>query len=470
MEKQSMTSKEKSQSNLPTVRELLEAKRRGSDGSEAVLRPPNDPQQEDVFSFPNSEASFGPVFPTHYPSWHTDVSQGLLSPEPPLIDMSADNLGNVNPVGVSVPCGPPAPDSLYLEQPAPYRPMLPGAEPLCFEPPQLPWTLSCGQGEVQPLLPPSPSLGLFPHTPTPLGGPALDRVRVRVGMMEVSELLEVDQDGDTILHIYVAKGMREFALAAADRIRGLGGLEIREHRGKTPLLVAVTANQPEIVSDLIILGADVHAADLKGQTALHLAASEGYSQILQAIQWTGVQVNVEARDYEGFTPLHSAVRSHNSSMRKQCEAERFHGEVCMDLQTLIQNKLDCIILLLNMGASIFTQDVKSSMSVLHHSVQEGNVLLVQLFLQLPNTRLQEFLNMKAHGNTALHMAAGLHGHRNQERIIRLLLNHGADPGLRNLEHEQPGHLVAAGPEGAQMKLMLRRSRPAPSANHRAGSS
>lgn len=50
---------------------------------------------------------------------------------------------------------------------------------------------------------------------------------------------------------------------------------------QTALLVAVTANQPEIVQDLLLLGADINACDFKGQTALHLAAHYGFPAVLQ---------------------------------------------------------------------------------------------------------------------------------------------------------------------------------------------
>lgn len=53
---------------------------------------------------------------------------------------------------------------------------------------------------------------------------------------------------------------------------------------QTALLVAVTANQPEIVQDLLSLGADINACDVKGQTALHLAAHYGLPVVLQVKQ------------------------------------------------------------------------------------------------------------------------------------------------------------------------------------------
>jgi len=46
-------------------------------------------------------------------------------------------------------------------------------------------------------------------------------------------------------------------------------------------MVAVTANQPEIVHDLLSLGADVNTCDMNGQTPAHLAASHGFPAVLQ---------------------------------------------------------------------------------------------------------------------------------------------------------------------------------------------
>lgn len=50
---------------------------------------------------------------------------------------------------------------------------------------------------------------------------------------------------------------------------------------QTALLVAVAANQPEIVQDLLSLEADINACDVNGQTALHLAAHYGFPVVLQ---------------------------------------------------------------------------------------------------------------------------------------------------------------------------------------------
>ncbi|XP_029432800.1 NF-kappa-B inhibitor delta [Rhinatrema bivittatum] len=290
---------------------------------------------------------------------------------------------------------------------------------------------------------------------TELDPAQLEQARTEIRNMDVAQLLNQDGDGDTMLHLYAAMGLRYHAYAVAEHYQELGQLDVKEHKGKTPLLVATAANQAEIVHDLLVLGADVNAADQKGQTALHLAATYGFPNVIQVIFASGLNtVNVEARNFEGLTPLHCAVISQNSTFRKQsvlCPVPEL-------MQISNQENQYCIQLLLHLGAIYTSQDIKSNKTVLHFAVQEGNYALAKFFLELPNVDSRTFVNMKAHGNTALHMAAGLSGHPYQENIIRLLLSHGADPTIRNLENDQAVHLLPPGKAGEQIKPLLKRGR------------
>ncbi|XP_073178677.1 NF-kappa-B inhibitor delta isoform X3 [Lepidochelys kempii] len=292
-------------------------------------------------------------------------------------------------------------------------------------------TMMAATGDLEVPVPP-PSLGLFP-TPqassapwmqptrsTPYSDPLelgsfedpvgvldpgeLARARAEIRSMDPVRLLHQDEDGDTILHLLAARGLRHFAQAAAEAFKECGQLEIKEHKGK-------------------------------------------------AVMASGVPVNVEARNFEGQTPLHCAVISHNKALRAL--------GVGTPTPERLQDMLACIQALLHMGADYTSQDIKSSKTVLHLAVQDGNLSLVQFFLQLPGPR--QFVNMKAHGNTALHMAAALPGPPCQESLVRLLLSRGADPSARNLENEQPAHLLPPGPGGDQLRLLLKSRRPPPGA-------
>lgn len=61
------------------------------------------------------------------------------------------------------------------------------------------------------------------------------------------------------------------------------------------------------------------------------------------------------------------------------------------------------------------------------------------------------------GNTALHVAASLQYRVSQLDAVRLLMRKGADPSARNLENEQPVHLVPDGLVGEQVKNSLQPS-------------
>ncbi|KAK9961219.1 hypothetical protein ABG768_009018 [Culter alburnus] len=285
----------------------------------------------------------------------------------------------------------------------------------------------------------------------------LQEARVFLQNMDYSRTTWQDDDGDTILHIYTAKGLREYAFAAAEKLRGLGKLDSKEHKGKTALLVAVTANQPDIVQDLLYLGADIGICDVNGQTALHLAATYGFPRVMEVILFAGLRVDLEARNFEGLTPLHCAVISHCATM-KAINASSSSSTWLVDgsLQTQAEDKLMCLRLLINAGASVLSQEIKSNKTVLHLAVKEGNIHLVRFLLSLQLSNMQAFINMKAHGHTALHMAAGLHGNPYQEELIRLLLNRGADPSIRNLENDQPAHLLQSGDKGEKLKLILKK--------------
>ncbi|KAM6996058.1 NF-kappa-B inhibitor delta-like [Passerculus sandwichensis] len=281
----------------------------------------------------------------------------------------------------------------------------------------------------------------------------LAAARAVLGGRDPRELLLQDEEGDTLLHVLCAGGQWALARAAAEALRDLGGLEVREHLGKTPLLVAAAAAAPEIVRDLLVLGANPDAADHGGRTALHLAAAYGHPEILQAMMSSGVPVNVEARNFEGQTPLHCAVLAHNASLQGG------HSPVGGSAggSPTPQDRFRCVELLLLMGADSSSQDTKSSLTALHLAVRGGNLALAHLLLRQPGMA-PRLVNMKAHGNTPLHMAAALPGTPSQEPLVRLLLAWGADPSARNLEHELPQSLLPPGAPGEQLRLLLRSRR------------
>ncbi|XP_028921090.1 NF-kappa-B inhibitor delta [Ornithorhynchus anatinus] len=297
-----------------------------------------------------------------------------------------------------------------------------------------------------------------PPQDTGPGGQSLEQARAEVRGFGLRRLLQQDEEGDTLLHLFAAQGLRWLAFAAAEVLQSCGQLDIREHKGKTPLLVAAAANQPLVVLDLLLLGAEPNATDQRGRSVLHMAAAYGLPAVLMAVCNSGVPVNLEARDFEGLTPLHTAVLSLNAALCPLDPPAVAPGP----LPPPAQDRLTCVQMLLQMGADSTSQEIKSNKTALHLAVQGGNLPLVQLLLDLPVPDPPAFVNMKAHGHTALHMAAALPPQAPREPIVRRLLAAGADPTLRNLENEQAAHLLGPGPQAEPLRQLLKRSRgPAP---------
>ncbi|XP_074712090.1 NF-kappa-B inhibitor zeta isoform X2 [Strix uralensis] len=272
------------------------------------------------------------------------------------------------------------------------------------------------------------------------------------------QFLAKDSDGDTFLHIAVAQGRRALSYVLARKMAALHMLDIKEHNGQSAFQVAVAANQHLIVQDLVSLGAQVNTTDCWGRTPLHVCAEKGHAQVLQAIQKGAVgsnqYVDLEATNYDGLTALHCAVLAHNAVLHELQNSQPPHSPEVQEL--LLRNKslVETIKTLIQMGASVEAKDRKSGRSALHLAAEEANLELIRLFLELPNCL--SFVNAKAYnGNTALHVAASLQYRVSQLDAVRLLMRKGADPSARNLENEQPVHLVPDGLVGEQIRRILK---------------
>ncbi|XP_076016927.1 NF-kappa-B inhibitor delta isoform X2 [Genypterus blacodes] len=429
--------KEKPCYTLPTVKKLLEQKRRRETSSVSPSTAQTSPDPPTAVQLPTTEANTCTGASSSFTDMAVAYDQWTPATEASLSYYSSQP-GPSYPVPYCLPMAPE-----YSTQP-----QVQGYEDT------FPQTYDC---TVNPILASSwPVLGPSQTAQLSFGSlldtTKLAEARMMLIGMDYNRATGQDEDGDTILHIYTAKGLRECAYAAAERLRDEGRLDAKEHKGKTALLVAVTANQPEIVQDLLSFGSDINACDVEGQTALHLAAHYDFPKVLQTILSSRPAVNLEASNFEGMRPLHCAAISHSVSMK----AFSAGGTTDVDLQAKAEEKLSCVRMLLGAGASLSSQEIKSNKTVLHLAVKEGNVHLVRFLLNCPLLNMKEFVNMKAHGHTALHMAAGLHGNPHQEEILRLLLSRGADTSVRNMENDQPAHLLQSGQQGEQLKLLLKK--------------
>ncbi|XP_054603651.1 NF-kappa-B inhibitor zeta isoform X3 [Nothobranchius furzeri] len=275
----------------------------------------------------------------------------------------------------------------------------------------------------------------------------------KVEGLTVEQLNMQDSDGDTFLHIAVAQGRRALAYVLAAKMARCGSLNTKEHNGQTALHIATTTNQHLIVSDLLSHGSQINIRDLWGRSPLHVCAEKGHISSLQSIYRTltgsGLSADVEMFNYDGLTPLHVAVLSHNAVIREMRSMEN----PCSYMKSELTNKrftyVKIIKILMQMGASYGTKDLKSGRTCLHMASDEANLELLSIFLEQPTSLA--FINAKSFsGNTALHIASSLQNFRTQVESVKLLMRKGADPGARNYENELPCQLVPEGPVGEKV--------------------
>ncbi|XP_026571253.1 B-cell lymphoma 3 protein [Pseudonaja textilis] len=252
---------------------------------------------------------------------------------------------------------------------------------------------------LQPLTRPSllgilPSYSEFIHSLMPSAETQL--------ALDIATATQQDEDGDTPLHIAVAQGN----LLAAQHLvilfdHGQRDLDIFNNLRQTPLHLAVIIAQPSLVKLLLSHGASPMVLDRHGQSALHLACEHRSLRCLQELlEGSPATLDLEARNFEGFTPLHLAVASLNR---------------------------DIVLALLDHGADVDAVDIKSGRSPLLHAVENNNLDMVELLLQHgANVNAQSY-----GGNTALHTASG----RGLLDMLRLLVRNGADGSLKNYHND-----------------------------------
>ena len=181
-----------------------------------------------------------------------------------------------------------------------------------------------------------------------------------------------------------------------------GDLKARDSLGRNPLDVAVARAEPEVVEFLLAQGADVNAADRRGETALHRLRTwsanaeekAARQKIFAALLKAGADPN--AMDGGGRTPLHAAAELDNVVV---------------------------VRLLLQHGAQVNARDVRGETAV-HVAIGRFQDAAAKLLIE---SGADIHARTKKYGRTPLHLAAtkGLTG------TVRLLLARGADIEAKN---------------------------------------
>ncbi|KAH9012837.1 A designed selected ankyrin repeat protein in complex with the Map kinase Erk2 [Lactarius deliciosus] len=164
-----------------------------------------------------------------------------------------------------------------------------------------------------------------------------------------------------------------------------------------------------------------------GNTPLHHAAFYGHIEFVRILLERNVETN--ARDEEGSTPLHHATYPEGF------RAGWWGGSP------------DVVRLLLDHGADACLRDNDGN-TALHWAAYGGHLEVCRILLE----RNVEANSLNDEGSAPLHQASeGLKV--GSADIVRLLLDHGADVHVRNLSGKTPSE-VARGPEQQKIVELL----------------
>ena len=180
------------------------------------------------------------------------------------------------------------------------------------------------------------------------------------------------------------------------------GAEVNERLENGPLLIqAILAGDTDIALALLAAGADVHAIDRLGRTALHCACGMGLEKVVQALIDRGSRTH-ERDGLLGHTPLMFAEQSGHKAISMcllragaSCEglsrrrmSSLFHHARC-------EHDLSAVQTLLKNGCSVSTLSREEQEEVFHHACLEGDGFVAHAVLKhdwrdcIPSSEKQE---------------------------------------------------------------------------------
>jgi ankyrin repeat protein len=244
----------------------------------------------------------------------------------------------------------------------------------------------------------------FPPSPAAMAYPSLGQLTVQVSRTE-HNIWAAAADGDLN--------------AVRNELENRVSVNAKAECGLTPLHVATLFDQLATVDLLLSSGAEVSLTDGEGNTALHMAAFLGHTDIVRALLKVGTDPAV--RNHLGFSSVDNVAVKWSSGLETYYHNVEKVLSTSLDLER-IQSERPKILQLLS-AANINTPDRTPTIS-LWQAVITGNTAAVEEHIVAATD-----LDAKEDygGSTPLILAA-IFG---KKEVARILIDAGADLELRN---------------------------------------
>lgn len=264
-----------------------------------------------------------------------------------------------------------------------------------------------------------------------------------------------NKEGRTCLHSITTKAFPGQDQLADYLMRKGASIQIQDEGGNTPLMEAA-ANGLVGLIDVFSPYADLEVRDLEGNTALHIAALEDHSKIVQMLLEAGA--DKDCRDFAGVHPLHDLAGRGMLPMMATIMS-LFSGEGALDLRdhhgrtplhyAVAEKQLDAAEMLIRWGATPSVCD-EWGRNPLWYASRQGNMEMLKFLLDADcPSQTQD----RDTGDTALHCACALGGQGSLD-VAKVLLKNGADPNVQNLAGDLPLHMACRIDDVKLLHLLL----------------
>jgi uncharacterized protein len=261
---------------------------------------------------------------------------------------------------------------------------------------------------------------------------AADPARCR----ELDRKFEISKSDITAMEVSMTlfaaadKNCVELATALLDQG---ASVDARDRVGSRPLSHAARAGHMEMVNLLLERGAPIDARNIAGSTALYAAAARGQEAVVQRLIERGADVNLKGES--GVSPVGAAAYAGRASIVKLLLAHGADGRAPDDtgkppiVYAAASGQFDIVKQLLALNIDVnarYANDLTLLMWTCgpDEKVAEAQALELVSYLIDAGAHVDD---RDARGRTAL-MIAAEGGHA---EIAKLLLAHGADPGLKD---------------------------------------
>ncbi|GBP74886.1 Rabankyrin-5 [Eumeta japonica] len=200
-------------------------------------------------------------------------------------------------------------------------------------------------------------------------------------------------------------------------------------------------------------GANLNAKDFEGKTPLHIAIENQHAQIITLLL-SQPGIDLSARDNKGVSPFAAALTARNNKAaqaileKNPSAAEQVDKKGRNFLHVAIQNcDMESVMFLLSVEVDVNSRVQDSSLTPpLHLAAAGGNEVLLRSLL-LAGARAND---RDANKRTALHVAAQA-GHA---AIVSALLSHGAECDALDAAGENALHIAAREGHAAAVRALL----------------